>query len=274
VKGPDFLGVGAARSGTSWLYAVLERHPALWLPPVKELHYFDNPRHNKRDFASLKTRVLEGIGAGRPLSLWDVRYFLGRRSDDWYCRLFEPGRRRGLVTGEITPAYSVLDEPQLGRIRTLNPDVKLIFSMRDPVLRTWSSIMKKTAKKRGSVPAVDLVLRHAGDGALKRASYCAIIDRLERVFGRDQIFWMFFDEQLERPIPLLTRLLTFLGVEPGDVEPLLPKGPVNAAARGRTPPADLERALAAAFLPDVRKLCERFDGPPHAWRARYETLLA
>jgi len=37
MTGPDFVGVGAPRSGTSWLYEVLSRHPALWLPPVKEL---------------------------------------------------------------------------------------------------------------------------------------------------------------------------------------------------------------------------------------------
>ena len=42
-SGPDFLIVGAQRAGTTWLHRVLRQHPALWLAPVKELHYFDKP---------------------------------------------------------------------------------------------------------------------------------------------------------------------------------------------------------------------------------------
>jgi hypothetical protein len=38
---PDFLCVGAQKGGTSWLYQQLESHPDFWMPPVKELHYFD-----------------------------------------------------------------------------------------------------------------------------------------------------------------------------------------------------------------------------------------
>ncbi|HHS89575.1 MAG TPA: sulfotransferase family protein, partial [Rhodobacteraceae bacterium] len=36
-----FFGVGAAKSGTSWLYRYLEGHPETHLRSVKELHYFD-----------------------------------------------------------------------------------------------------------------------------------------------------------------------------------------------------------------------------------------
>ena len=40
---PDFLCIGAQKSGTTWLYHNLKQHPQVWLPPVKELHYFDHP---------------------------------------------------------------------------------------------------------------------------------------------------------------------------------------------------------------------------------------
>ena len=42
-RDPDFLVIGAYRAGTTWLHRVLRQHPALWLPPGKELHYFDKP---------------------------------------------------------------------------------------------------------------------------------------------------------------------------------------------------------------------------------------
>jgi hypothetical protein len=37
---PHFLGIGAQKSATSWLDRCLRAHPGLWLPPIKELHYF------------------------------------------------------------------------------------------------------------------------------------------------------------------------------------------------------------------------------------------
>ena len=38
---PDFLCVGVHKGGTTWLYQQLESHPDFWMPPLKELHYFD-----------------------------------------------------------------------------------------------------------------------------------------------------------------------------------------------------------------------------------------
>src|SRR4029453_18936667 len=44
---PDFLCVGAQKAGTSWLYHQLVSHPDFWMPPVKELHYFDEMTHSR-----------------------------------------------------------------------------------------------------------------------------------------------------------------------------------------------------------------------------------
>src|SRR5438067_4730530 len=37
---PDFLGIGAMKSGTSWLWGQLVYHPEGFIPEVKEVHYF------------------------------------------------------------------------------------------------------------------------------------------------------------------------------------------------------------------------------------------
>jgi hypothetical protein len=71
---------------------------------------------------------------------------LGKRNQDWYVRLFARARAKGLVTGEITPAYATLDQEIWRRIQAMNDKIKLIFVMRDPVDRVWSSI-NNTAKK-------------------------------------------------------------------------------------------------------------------------------
>ena len=53
---PDFLCIGAQKAGTGWLYEQLREHPDFWMPPLKELHYFDRlgrarllPTGKKRD---------------------------------------------------------------------------------------------------------------------------------------------------------------------------------------------------------------------------------
>jgi hypothetical protein len=276
MMGPNFVGIGAPRSGTSWLYEVLSRHPGLWLPPIKELHYFDEPVRSKRYYSYLRMRLIAGLWIRRPLSRFDLHYFLGRRSDAWYCNLFQPARCRGMITGEITPAYSILEEAALLRLKALNPEVKLIYVMRDPVMRSWSAVMK-LRRKRGlkSVPSGEEAIHYARtEGVWKRSSYLDCIERVERVFRRDQIFYGFFEQLAEDPTAFVSGLLNFLGVEPGDVARLLPPAPVNVAAGGRKPPPEFSRALAAACLPWVETLCERFEGPPQSWRAYYAALLS
>jgi hypothetical protein len=277
MMGPDFVGVGAPRSGTSWLYEALSRHPALWLPPVKELHYFDEPFRSKRYYSYLRMRLIAGLWNRRPLSRFDLQYFLGRRSDGWYCRLFASARHRGRVTGEITPAYSTLSEGELGQLSAVNPNVKLIYIMRDPVLRSWSAVMKLQRKLgRSGVPTSAEAIRYArSEGVSKRSSYLDCIERLERVFPRQQIFYGFFEQLTEAPAELISNVLEFLCVEPGgDVRRLLPRAPVNVAAGGRKPPPEFSLALANDCLPWVKKLCRRFDGPPHRWRTDYEALIS
>src|SRR5215471_17299234 len=83
--GPDFLCVGAHKAGTTWLYRQLDSHPDFWMPPVKELHYFDQlsrvqrasrPRcRDERDLRFLER--LESLSAETEIDL------------DNYARLFE-----------------------------------------------------------------------------------------------------------------------------------------------------------------------------------------
>jgi hypothetical protein len=39
---PNFLVIGAARSGTTWISKNLELHPEIYIPRKKELHFFDS----------------------------------------------------------------------------------------------------------------------------------------------------------------------------------------------------------------------------------------
>lgn len=271
-KGPDFLVIGAQRAGTTWLHRVLRKHPALWLPPVKELHYFDK-LDTERTILDPKERRRVGLRGLLRLDPWLLSFWFGRRGDAWYASLFHEAQTKGLIAGEITPAYATLDEEILRRIQRMNAKIKLIFVMRDPVQRAWSAI--NNAAKKGLVEeltAEKAIQRARGWGTSARSGYADTIKRLELVFPASQIHYCFFEDLRERPEALTLNLFTFLGVEPDPAATQLPEA-VNVAAGSKPIPPEFSRAMAGDYLPMVQQLCRRFQGPPQEWRARYETLL-
>ncbi len=273
-KGPDFLVIGAQRAGTTWLHRVLRQHPRLWLPPVKELHYFDR-LDSTRTILDAKERRRVGLRGLLSLDPWLFRYWFGRRSDDWYAKLFQQAQDEGLIAGEITPAYATLDEDILRRIQRMNGKVRLVFVMRDPVERAWSAV--NNAAKKGLVDdahSVETTIKRARTpGSVARSAYAETIKRLEHIFPKDQIYYCFFEDLRDRPESLTSALFSFLGVEPGPSVPIQLPRAVNVAAGAKPIPSEFSREMARDYLPVVGDLCQRFDGPPQEWRARYERLL-
>jgi hypothetical protein len=272
-RGPDFLVVGAQRAGTTWMHRLLRQHPALWLPSVKELHYFDKPQ-TRRTWDDKKRRVPILKSTRYGLGPWYFKYLLGLRNDQWYAQLFHKAQERGQIAGEVTPAYATLDEGVFRRIWRMNNDVKLAFVMRDPVERAWSAVNNDRMKGRMETPfTIDSALARAlAPSAATRSAYTETIRRLENVFLRQQLCFCFFDDIRDRPKEFSTDLLSFLGACPGDLRQMPPRA-VNVVVGSRPVPRAFERRMAEVYLPMVRELCERFDGPPHAWRARYEKLI-
>ena len=269
LRGPDFLIIGAQRAGTTWLNRVLKQHPSLWLPPIKELHYFDRL---KRSRTWLDPRERRRV---RPKSLdrWHLSYLLGRRSDDWYSGLFQKASNSGLIVGEVTPTYALLEKDVLRRIWRMNNAIKLVFVMRDPLDRVWSEVNNDLRK--GLVLTAftaDTALRRAHrPGIAESSAYLDTIERLEAVFPRAQLYYGFFDDLRAQPEAFAANLLSFLGVDAAGVGAL--PGPVNVAAGQSAIPDAFAREMAEEYLPMVRALCDRFEGPPQQWRARYEKLL-
>ncbi len=270
-RGADFIVIGAQRAGTTWLHRVLRQHPCLWLPPVKELHYFDK-LHITCNILDAKERHRVKLAGLRSLDPWLFRYWFGRRNDAWYARLFHDAQTKGFIAGEITPAYATLKEDVLRRIYRMNSEIKLIFVMRDPVERAWSAVNNALKKGVVEAPTIEKTIERArASGTASRSAYADTIRRLEAVFPASQIHYCFFDDLRNRPESLTLSVLSFLGVGPTAVQ--LPHA-VNVVAGSKPIPLEFSREMARDYLPLVGDLCQRFQGPPHKWHARYETLLS
>ena len=283
---PHFIGIGAQKAGTTWLYRNLQEHPEVWLPPEKELHYFDEKRIARRSLVGrVFGRTVEGArwrrqlrrharGALRGTSFaelrWLGRYFLLGWDDGWYASLFAPGHGRS--TGEVTPSYAILESEHVAGIRELLPEAKIVFLLRNPIERAWSHAMMEVRNTGASEADRDDFLRHFEEPRSRlRTDYARTIEVWASHYPADQIFVGFLEDIHFHPEELLTRVCRFLGVAPLDRWP-------NAASRvyggsGATIPGELAVALAELYRAPLHELASRFGGYASWWRFCAEHLV-
>jgi hypothetical protein len=281
---PDFLCIGAQRSGTTWLYENLGAHIQVWLPPIKEIHYFNSrekPLKRKLNvyFRHLRARILDDLRDKRPFSQfsWDLHYFFGIRNDDWYQGLFRPAV--GQIAGEITPDYAILDLETIKHVRGLNPHMKLIYLMRDPIDRSWSSAAKDLAREKRrhleDVPEGELLAKLNGPGPTARSNHLQVLGNWESVFGPRQVFVGFFDDIIATPSELLGRIHQFLEIaySPEHIPANIDTKVNSAGIYKSTIPPRYELLLAVQQIGQLRALSERFGGHATQWLKRAQSIL-
>ena len=291
---PDFLGIGAPRSATSWLHRALASHPQLWLPPVKELHWLDVQRPASRPHYPIPGADPAEIARGfrrdhrrllwrtqrrrlRPRELrWAARYVLGRRTDAWYRSLFPADR----ISGEITPAYMILPRAVVEAFAASRPGLRAILLLRDPIDRIWSGTRRfalgevESGRPLDAATRARVIARFDSPGVRLRTDYVRALGIWRGVLGPERVFVAFYDEVAADPGALLARVLGFLGADPSPSgwEPDFGRR-VNAAPAADLPP-ELAAELAARYREPLRTLADEFGDPPARWLARAESLAA
>lgn len=284
---PHFLGIGAQKAGTTWLYRNLASHPRIWLPPEKELHYFDETidawrslgtklfgmaepeRRWRRQFRCLVRgwRELRTIDDVR----WRARYFFARPSDEWYASLFRPGD--GSVTGEISPGYALLTRERVAHVHRLMPDARIIYLIRNPVERPWSYALMQAGRFSARWRLrPDAVRRHFRSEASRvRTDYVRTIDTWRSMYDADQVFIAFVEDIHFRPEELLARICAFIGVDEPSSWPHV-RQRVFATSTTETIPTDLAAELATLHGALIEELDRRFAGYASWWRHAAERL--
>jgi Sulfotransferase family len=221
---PDFLCVGAQKAGTSWLDRNLRRHPALWLPPMKELQYFNhihmpsNRKWTTRQRRERGTQMLRNYTEKRSPEEWDLRRIArladisaGPVSDDWYGRIFSLAEPKQLC-GEVTPDYCTLPDEGIRHVLRLSPEVRIMLSLRDPIERSWSHI-RMIAEARGMSEAAEMETMAANIDQVRRADYPAMIANWRRFIPQDRLHILFMDDIASDPTSVLKSVCGFLGVK-------------------------------------------------------------
>jgi hypothetical protein len=131
----------------------------------------------------------------------------------------------------------------------------------------------KKGSIEGSRTVETIIERARSPGTASRSAYADTIKRIEAVFPQNQIHYCFFDDLRSTPTSLVADLFSFLGVRPETTAFVQLPSAVNVAAGIKPIPLEFSITMARDYLPSVRELCQRFEGPPHRWRDRYDKLL-
>jgi hypothetical protein len=192
---PNFLIIGAMKSGTTALYYYLEQHPQIYMSPVKEPNYFCSGEQ-ENSVGNSATRIGD------------------------YQDLFKDVSGEKAI-GEASHCY--LYEPEAAaRIQDYIPDAKLIAVLRNPVDRAYSHFLHMV--RNGSEPLTDFAqaLREEETGGYQkrnlqdyvgRGRYYDQLKRYFNTFSRDQIKVYLYEDLSNAPIDILQDAFRFLGVD-------------------------------------------------------------
>ena len=284
-KAPHFIGIGAQKAGTSWLHSHLLKHPDLWLPPIKELHFFDRsptyldtvsflntPQVWKRFLGSDENadywrrffffQLRQMIWQNKYHELkWMLKFFLGYYDEPWYRSLFKEAG--GKVSGEITPSYSALEKEDIEKVYKLLPHAKVILLLRNPIDRAWSQANFNSSRE--SLCEETMIQHFSSKGSLARGNLIQILENWRTYYPEEQIFIGFYDEIKERPQALIQRAYSFLGVR----DDFLPSGleeKIHQTHYAQSEmPAKLKFFLINQYLDQLKILSEMFGGFASVW---------
>jgi sulfotransferase family protein len=194
---PNLFVVGVMRGGTTTLWGYLERHPEIFMSPVKEPHFFTK--------------------AG-------VRRAPRYATEKAYLGLFTGASER--IRGEASASYFT-DGDSPAAIKRVSPDAKILVILRDPVERAhshyWHAVNNGHETRTFAEVVRDELAGLRPDGAetyVRRGFYSEPLRRYLDHFG-DNVHVLFLEELSRAPTTIMRQVFAFLEVDPGAAEDLV-----------------------------------------------------
>ena len=271
---PNFIYIGAPRTGSTWLHLNLQRHPDVWVPPCKNITYF-HPRFQIYRVQKFRRHWKEAFVDGDPAtSDWYRRFFTRPFVDDrWYQDLFP----RGKTTGEVAEAYCALERDEVRRLHATAPDARIIYVLRNPVERALSQaklgMVVRKHRRIDEVPA-DEFLRHIDSpGSRARTRYSRTLDLWSAFFPCKQLLILFYEDLAKDPRDHLRTICRFIGVDFneryfGETMTAMAKKSIDGSL-----PDVVVRHAARQYREEVAELAARFGGPARQWQRSVEEIL-
>jgi len=179
---PNFIGIGAAKCGTTWMHNLLQQHPEIYMPTKRK----------EIDFFNMDSNYTKGL--------------------DWYESFFPDDfiADRYIAIGEFTPRYlNKLDAPQ--RIAQISSIQKLIVMLRNPVERAYSQYCH-TIRNGYSKSFEDYLEERPY--VIDHGKYAEKLEPFLEVFSPDQFCYFVFEESINNVEATQQKIAEFLDVSP------------------------------------------------------------
>ena len=223
---PNFLIIGAMKAGTTSLYAYLQGHPQVFMPELKEVHFFSDEDN------------------------WN-------QGQAWYERHFQDAGESALAVGEASTTYSRF--PHIAgvpaRVAGMLPDARLIYLVRNPVDRMISDYLHRLSgnQEDASLETALLTKRKYAD----LSSYAMQIEQYLQYFPRLQMLILKSEDLRGQRVETLRSVCEFLGIDGSWLPPLLHKE-FHQTAERRQPRRMAESLTRLGAVSAAKSLLPRF----------------
>ena len=238
---PSFLVMGAARAGSTWLYAVLQHHRQIFLPEIKEPDFFNR-------------RILtENLGG----------YLADYRGTDVPARSF---------SGDMSVNYAMLRPSAVAQVARLIPYARLIYTLRYPVDRLWSQLKYDYSlfshRPLERVPLFRFLRACESPRLTRRSDYLRVIKTWATAFGKSSLHVELFDRMEQDPEGYVTDILRHIGADTDfQIPPELLDNCVNSTPELEIPPI-LRWYISTKWLEPTRQLNDYLGGAVSHWVER------
>lgn len=269
------LCIGAQKAGTTWLADYFRDHPDVHMPPVKEVHHFDArfvpewcAKYEEEMLAEFQAEAagltLETCGdpaLQQKLHAMLLRFRMIANPSE-YIRFMSWGAQGRSVLFEATPDYSMIDAAGFHAMKNMHPDTRLIFLLRNPADRFWSSMKFN----RTHNPAFDIDTMF--DRLIEREDFMLLTDYDRTIrealkhFDSASLHIEFYERLFDQAA--IDRICRFAGIGPRKADF---GGRSNASIAGDMPAERRAQAL-RAYGRVYSEIAERFQGDiPQNWMA-------
>lgn len=199
MKKPDFFIVGAPKCGTTAMNDFLKQHPEIFIPKIKELHFFGS----------------------------DLKFNLSRINKDKYLSLFLDAKDKCRV-GEASVWY-LYSKLAASEIKEFSPSASIIIMLRNPVDMLYSQHSQFLYNGNEDIECFEEALNAEEDrkhglrippnvifveGLFYRETvkYTEQVRRYLHIFGRENVYIIIYDDFKNETAKVYRETLRFLGV--------------------------------------------------------------
>ena len=219
---PNFFIVGAAKSGTTSLYAYLNQHPEVYMSPIKEPNYFASDIDQGAIREEVKARI-KMLNVDEYIK-GDMNKTMHRAfitSFDQYLALFRFAKNEKAI-GEASASY-LFSKTAATNIFQYNSKAKIIVVLRQPVERAYSHYLMDQRMALTNYSFEDALseekkhpVRNWGATSLylELGLYSEQVKRYVDLFPPQQILIILNEDLRQSTEAIMKKVYTFLNVNP------------------------------------------------------------